>query len=79
MPEAGVTNCIQHIWSHWWRHWHVTWHKQTVYLCLREEAEELASSLGLVLFTTSAKENVNIEPVFRNLAQALTPGKQGPR
>ena len=46
---------------------------------LREEAEELASSLGLVLFTTSAKENVNIEPVFRNLAQALTPGKQGPR
>ena len=35
----------------------------------RYEAEELASSLGLVLYTTSAKENVNIETVFHHLAE----------
>ena len=44
----------------------------------REEGEELAASLGLVLHTTSAKENLNIEPVFRSLALALRPGP-GPR
>ena len=74
---------------------------------LRDEAEEMAASLGLILHTTSAKvqiiedvfviiidniikniinniltmtmmfqENLNIEPVFRNLAQALTPARQ---
>merc|ERR1719400_2935016 len=42
----------------------------------RDEAEEMAASLGLILHTTSAKENLNIEPVFRNLAQALTPARQ---
>ena len=43
----------------------------------REEGEELAASLGLVLHTTSAKDNLNIEPVFRSLALALT--ARGPR
>lgn len=31
--------------------------------------EDLAASLGLVLYTTSSKENVNVETVFQHLAQ----------
>lgn len=38
----------------------------------RHEAEEMASSLGLVLYTTSSKENVNVESVFQDLAQRFS-------
>ena len=38
----------------------------------RQEAEELASSLGLVLYTTSSKEDVNVDAVFLHLAQGFS-------
>ena len=39
-------------------------------LLFRYEAEDLAVLLQLELFTTSAKDNVNIESVFQHLANS---------
>ena len=39
-------------------------------LFLRYEAEDTAANLGLNLATTSAKENVNIDSVFQQIADS---------
>ena len=39
-------------------------------LVFRYEAEDLAALLELEMFTTSAKDNVNIETVFQHLANS---------
>ena len=41
-----------------------------VFFPSRYEAEDLAAMLELELFTTSAKDNVNIELVFQHLANS---------
>ena len=41
-----------------------------VFFPFRYEAEDLAAMLELELFTTSAKDNVNIELVFQHLANS---------